>query len=148
MNFKEYNYRVATGELTSISIQVPNGIKTDHGVIIYNKRSPDGKFIEKYVLAPNESYQFKSIDQDGNTNNTYSIEIIDEVKRKITRDDGRVYYEYHGKAEELASICESLPNTDKLKELLSRHPNSVVMIWTDKEGVESVYIIEETDDQV
>lgn len=146
MIFKEYNYKVETGELVSISLKKHDGIPSKHGLIIFNKRDLNGRFLEQYVMISEN--QFNSIDQNGNINNTYTIENSGE-ERIFIRDDGRKYFSFSGRTfEEVAEYIKKYNNADKILELLNKHPNAKNIIWTNKEGVESIYIIESQNDSI
>jgi hypothetical protein len=92
--------------------------------------------------------QFNSIDQNGNINNTYTVE-FKEDEQIITRNDGRIYYVFNGrKFEEIIAYIKRFNNSDKILELLNKHPDVKSIIWADKEGTESIYIIESQNDSI
>lgn len=131
----EYNYIVETGELLTIS-RGWESEQTNLG-IIFMKRDLEGRFLEKYVITGQTT--FDSVNQEGNINNSYKIETNNNNKQKIIRNDGREYFQYFGDLYEVAKI---LDNAEKIKTLLDKHPKARVLGYVVKESGAQIYIVE------
>lgn len=135
---KEYNYDINTKELISISLQGEPQIEANGYTVIYNKRTPDGKFIERYIIHEDG---FASTDLHWNINHTYKREVGEfeyGCNVKYIRNDGRVYYAQNGNIQ-----VNLFPNSERIQELIDLHSDKkiVELIYVEKDVGTQIYII-------
>lgn len=135
---KEYNYDIDTKQLISISLQGEPQVEANGKTIIYNKRTPDARFIERYIEHENG---FASTDQEWNINHTYNREKGEfeyGCNVKYIRNDGRVYYAQNGTIQ-----VNLLPNSERIQELIDFHSDKkiVELIYVEKDVGTQIYII-------
>jgi hypothetical protein len=139
--YKEFNYSLDTGDLLSISMQGTPLARTPDGVeIAYNKRTVDGKFIERYIVSGGG---FASVNQDWTEVNTYTRlegEFEYGCNVKYVRDDGRVYY-----AQNPYIDASLFPNSPRILEITRLHSNIAEVIYAQKESGAQIYVITRSD---
>lgn len=135
--YKEYNYTLPGKELISISNQGDPQIGKNGRSIIYNKRAPNGAFIEQYIL---NGQGFASVNQQGEIQHTYSREegaFSFGCNIRYLRNDRREYFAQN-------PICNlnSLPYFEDINELIQGLMGiPVEVIYVEKSTGPEVYII-------
>ena len=139
MIFREYNFTLPEGELLSVSLQGDPLVTTPTGSrIIYNKRTPNGVFLERYIQ---HGEGFASVDLNWMITNTYTRsegEFEYGANVKYVRDDGRVYFAWNH------APFSNAPYALEIKSILDSHSlNPVEIIFALKPSGPQIYIIEE-----
>lgn len=135
--YKEYNYSLPEKELISISNQGDPQIGKNGRSIIYNKRAPNGAFIEQYIL---DGQGFASVNQQGEIQHTYSREVgafSFGCNIRYQRNDGREYF-----AQNPINNLSSLPYSEDIDELIQGLAGTPIeVIYVEKSSGPEVYII-------
>lgn len=135
--YKEYNYSLPGRELISISNQGDPQINAGGRNIIYNKRAPNGAFIEQYIL---EGQGFASVNQQGEIQHTYTREEGNYnygCNIKYRRNDGREYF-----AQNPITDLSNFPYPGEIEEIVQGFTVAPVeIIYVEKSSGPEIYII-------